>query len=162
MGLKRKEPCTQQQTRRGRSINRLPTQPCRLSHTLEHQHSEQYSYNSSTIATTKNNMAHESGMFSVRRPREVSSLSAIPSYCIASKHLLTLRADPRPNDQQLYGDSNAFVCDEAPELHLQYAGRSVPIRTKPRALTIRVTHVSRARSPKPAHLPALFVWHKPR
>lgn len=101
-------------------------------------------------------------MFSVRRPREVSSLLRNFPTRTSSKHVLISRADPRARHQQLFCDPDAIFGDEARKLDIKHTAGIISVPSKPRALSVGLPHVPRARSPKSAHLPALVVWHQSR
>jgi len=72
---------------------------------------------------------------------------------------LTQHADPRTSYKQ-HVDSHAILRHEARELELEHASLQ-PVPAKPRAIAVRISHVSRAQSPKPAGLSALIFRYEP-
>lgn len=101
-------------------------------------------------------MSQESGMFSVRRTREVSEV-------MGRNHqqfilLISDATDSRPSQQQCICDSHACICYE--KIHIKF--EPAPASTayyKSRAHNLcRIANVARARSTFATCVPTLFIW----
>lgn len=99
-------------------------------------------------------MSQDTGLFSVRRPREVSP-----------KHSLNLTILITPDSwrhQLQLRNTTTRISPQALEFHLKRKRTPSSTYYPPWPLSLLLTHVPGAQSPTAAQLPTLLIRHKPR
>ncbi len=105
-------------------------------------------------------MSQDTGLFSVRRPREVS---ATASTVRSEAQLTEINSDARRHQLQLC-HTTTCLRDQALELHIEHQGASFdgPSHLPSWPLNLIIANVTRAQSPPATILPALLFRHKSR
>lgn len=109
-------------------------------------------YSSNCSVSRADNMSQESGMFSVRRTREVSSAFPVSMSWLMANSRMT---DTRPRQSQCLSNTNACLRHETIDLAIQSPTSTT--HYQPCTNNIWLAHVPRARTPIAARLPAFLI-----